>query len=644
MKKRIAAALVCVVMLIGLIPAVAQANTINRLTGRDLSIYEALEAQITEVAAGVRTCTELAVPASAVPMDQEGYSAEELGVSAIVEDEDITQEAADALSQLVTFDLYAILQMLMATHPYEMYWFDKTGQVDVYFGVSAYDEGDGWRACLSEDGALLICLPVAVEYAADDFETDPDKTAAAWVIRATPQEIVDANANRSDYEKLEAYRAALCQMVAYNHAAAEDSTVPYGNPWQPVWVFDNDDDTDVVCEGYAKAFQYLCDLTDFTSDAVRCYTVSGDSNGGGHMWNIVTMDDGANYLVDVTNCDEGMAGADDELFLKGYAAVEEDGTYIFTCNDLYTVTYHYDDEMVLLYTGEELTISATDYTPPARPALEAAAMTLSDGISLHFYVDFDILPSEGAWMTFEWGNVKTAMDEPQLLTSGDYAGDYRFTCPLSAKELSDTVTATLYLDGGETVAKYKYSGDQYLTALIANTGFTSATNKLARAVRTYGAAARYYFLGGENVSVTNVTEVAATYLTPGAALADGDISFYGKSLLAKDTLKLRLYFAAPFQPAVEVKIGGADKAYTIQPAGEGYYAVDISVMPAELTKGFDVRVTGTAIQFSVGVNDYIATALANSTDAALRKLVCAIYHYGVAAQPGTQTETWGPLY
>ncbi len=644
MKKRIAAALVCVVMLASLIPAVAQGNTVNRLTGRELSIYQALEAQVIEVAAGVRSSTEFVLPASAVPLEQEGYSAEELGVSAIVEDDAVTEEAVTAMTQLAMFDLPAVMRLLIASHPFEMYWYDKTAQIDVYFGVAAYDAGEGWMACMDENEALMICLPVAEEYAADSYEVDLTETAAAWAVRATPQEIVDANANRSDYEKLEAYRAALCAMVAYNAPAAADSALPYGNPWQPIWVFDGDSGTDVVCEGYAKAFQYLCDLTDFTSDAIRCYTVSGDSNGGAHMWNIVTMDDGANYLVDVTNCDEGMAGADDELFLKGYATLEDDGTYVFTCMDQYTLTYHYDDGMHVLYTEEELSISGSDYTAPVSPVLDAAAMTLSDGIGLHFYVDFGTLPSEGAQMSFSWGNGKTASDEALLLTSGDYAGDCRFTCPLSAKELSDTVTATLSLGNGEIVAKYKYSGEQYLTALIAGTSFVSAASKLARAVRTYGAAARYYFLGGESVSVADVSEPVTTYLTADATLSDGDISFYGKSLLAKDTLKLRLYFAAPFQPAVEVKLGGADKAYTIRSAGDGYYAVDISVMPAELAKGFDVRVTGTAIQFSVGVNDYIATALAGGGDAALRKLVCAIYHYGAAAQPGTQTETWGPLY
>ena len=58
-----------------------------------------------------------------------------------------------------------------------------------------------------------------------------------------------------------------------------------------------------VCEGYSKAFQYLCDLSSF-KDKVECHSVSGVTSGP-HMWNVVAMEDGYNYLVDVTNCDEG---------------------------------------------------------------------------------------------------------------------------------------------------------------------------------------------------------------------------------------------------------------------------------------------------------------------------------------------------
>lgn len=50
-----------------------------------------------------------------------------------------------------------------------------------------------------------------------------------------------------------------------------------------------------VCEGYARAFRYLCNRS-----GIKCELVSGkSSNNVGHMWNIVNVD-GAWHQVDVT--------------------------------------------------------------------------------------------------------------------------------------------------------------------------------------------------------------------------------------------------------------------------------------------------------------------------------------------------------
>lgn len=83
----------------------------------------------------------------------------------------------------------------------------------------------------------------------------------------------------------------------------------YGDPFQIIYVFDGIETTNVVEEGYAKAFQYLCDLSDF--DSAQCYTVVGntavDSTAqdgiAGNMYNIVRLE-GQNYLVDVCFTDK----------------------------------------------------------------------------------------------------------------------------------------------------------------------------------------------------------------------------------------------------------------------------------------------------------------------------------------------------
>ncbi|MBR0535182.1 MAG: hypothetical protein IIX14_02255 [Clostridia bacterium] len=50
-----------------------------------------------------------------------------------------------------------------------------------------------------------------------------------------------------------------------------------------------------VCQGYSDAVKILCDYY-----KIPCVCISGTSDGYGHMWNAVQMDDGKWYLMDLT--------------------------------------------------------------------------------------------------------------------------------------------------------------------------------------------------------------------------------------------------------------------------------------------------------------------------------------------------------
>ncbi len=115
--------------------------------------------------------------------------------------------------------------------------------------------------------------------------------------------------NLNTMEKIRAIKNKICSLTSYNFQSdgvtpvrPSKTSAPWSDAWQMVWVFDNDPSTNVVCEGYAKSFQYLFDLVFLGDPSVQSYCVTGHMNGGKHMWNIIQMG-GQNYLVDVVGCD-----------------------------------------------------------------------------------------------------------------------------------------------------------------------------------------------------------------------------------------------------------------------------------------------------------------------------------------------------
>ena len=79
-----------------------------------------------------------------------------------------------------------------------------------------------------------------------------------------------------------------------------------------------------VCEGYARTFQYVCSLY-----GIEAICVSGDGYGSGdkpenHMWNLVRMNDGRWYGMDVTWDDPLVGGKDSGEVYYTYFLVGSD--------------------------------------------------------------------------------------------------------------------------------------------------------------------------------------------------------------------------------------------------------------------------------------------------------------------------------
>ena len=353
------------------------------LVGQEKVVYDKLSQRICDVAAGRESSTVIDIPLSDLGV-KKAYTAEELGLESVFDADnpsEVSETARQAVNGMFNVALLRVLNAVLSDYPYELYWYDKT--LGIAFeppAISALDNGEGGALLFGKPYQAKFKMCVSADYSKDgllqSFVADTAKTGAASSAAARAQAIVAENQGEGDYQKLYNYMQAVAKLTDYDYNAADryDMTGIYGDPWQVIHVFDGDPGTKVVCEGYAKAFQYLCDLSEFSDDGLACNSVSGLMSGGtgwgAHMWNIVAMG-GKNYLVDVTNNDNFLADdhesitPNDELFMAGASGdmyegyrIEwggEDGT------DAHWMTYGYDEDLLHFFSEEELTLSQRSY-------------------------------------------------------------------------------------------------------------------------------------------------------------------------------------------------------------------------------------------------------------------------------------------
>ena len=287
---------------------------------------------------------------------------------------------------LAQFDSGKIMDALLFDCPFDLYWFDKT--IGMGTGWSYYPTSTTVRFT-----RLTFSFTVADAYwAKENYVTQ--NVAKVITAKRNAEAVVANNAFKNDYEKLKAYKKYICDEVSYNYAAVENPYTPYGDPWQMIWAFDEDYSTNIVCEGYSKAFQYLCDLSTFEGNT-SCISVTGIA-GGPHMWNVVTIG-GKNYLVDITNSDSGTIGQSGGMFLNG---VSGNVYYGYTARGL---LYEYDEDTLNSYgtgSNSRLHLSSTDYTYTP-PVLKITGHPQSTYATKDKAVSFNVAAS-GSGLTYQW--------------------------------------------------------------------------------------------------------------------------------------------------------------------------------------------------------------------------------------------------
>ena len=345
------------------------------LPGELSSVYNEVKPMVKQVADGIRASTIFEIPGTwTKPKSEWGITGEVISADAL------TAEASAAID--AAFNLDALMQRMLSEMPYELYWFDKTEGIGMSYGVSLSGE-------ILTVKNLKLSMYISQAYAKineggatyDPLTADTAKTSAAKRAAENATQVVAANTAKSDHEKLKAYLDYIKAAVSYNNEAANNNATPYGDPWQLIYVFDNNPSTNVVCEGYAKAFKHLCDLSSFSESDLLCSLVTGTmtvgTSAGPHMWNIVTFGS-RNYLVDVTNCDADTVGAPDKLFLCGAAENEPSKKYTATAGSQ-SIVYEYDTDTLSDYASSDLKLEEMPYSPTGVSGLTVSGTIRSYG-------------------------------------------------------------------------------------------------------------------------------------------------------------------------------------------------------------------------------------------------------------------------
>ena len=359
----------------------------SKLTGNNAAAYNYLKTQIKAIAAGTRTSTIIEIPFSELDVKTGPWTKAELGVDALISGSSLTDAARQSLRDKVDIDFRAVFLALLADCPYEMYWCKKTNySYNSFSGCQVrYENGE---ETITMTGGPSLTMYVSTDYSVNGAEmtTEVPEGQLSKVTTAITNAniLVDAASEYSGKELLNIYRMLICELADYDYNATGGGA-PYGDPWQLIYVFDNDPSTNVVCEGYAKAFKYLCDLSSARLKKISCLIASGqmisDDVSGNHMWNVVNMEDNRSYLVDITQCDANTYSVQEytNTFFMNIPAsgnIEDGYTVHFpgapvTIDGVqyqllpWDITYKYDNDTLLNYQEQYLTLSSKAYTPVA---------------------------------------------------------------------------------------------------------------------------------------------------------------------------------------------------------------------------------------------------------------------------------------
>lgn len=235
------------------------------------------------------------------------------------------------------------------------------------------------------------CMSASISYY--DFE---DLDAAKIEFEETADSIINnagITASMSDYEKAKRLHDVLIGWVEYNYEAAETSSKDSLTHTAYSAIVNHS----AVCDGYAKAYQYLLYKVGVLSHIVTGYGQS-DSAPENHAWNIVWLDNNP-YYVDVTWDDTTLKGSDEGYISAG-------------------ISYRYfnmDDEML----KKDHTINKNIIYDSKKKLYDEEDYSLEYDLPVCSSLDENYYKKEGVWLTSENQNSDEIIDKIATMLATD---------------------------------------------------------------------------------------------------------------------------------------------------------------------------------------------------------------------------------
>ena len=290
------------------------------------------------------------------------------------------------------------------------------------------------------------------------------------------------------------------------------------------------------------------------------------------------------------------------------------------------------------------------------PSVDGHSISLADNVAINFFVE--TAPFDSGLYTDPYVVFAMNGKETKVTNYKTQDGYYVFTfCDLAPDMMNETVTANLYATVAQEVALVStstYSVAQYCYAALRNEATGDALRTLLVETLNFGAASQQF--RNNNVAADELVNADLT----DAELAlgdtgelrelescrdfgsnDGEVKWYGVSLLMGDAIRMRVYFNAQDMTGLTVQVvGESGGEWTLDDVKtkNGMYYVDFGGLnPAQMSEMVSMTVyrEGAAVSSTMrySIESYAAVWV-NKADASSEhvELVKAIIRYGDAAK------------